>query len=75
MLRSRLVSGFLIVVGALLAAEIGLRVLQVDSLQYYYDMKRLHAFHPDYLVGLAPNQDRTIRHYAGLWQGRFTTNS
>ncbi len=74
MLRS-FVSAVLFLAAVALASEAGLRLLRADSLQYYYDMKRLHAYNPDYLVGLAPNQKRHIRHHAGLWEGDFTTNS
>lgn len=69
----------LLVLGILFAsvilAEFALRVLRPVSLQYYYDLKRLHAYHPDYLVALAPNEDRIIKHHQDLWTGRFTTNS
>ncbi len=55
--------------------EIVLRVAKPRELQYYRDLKVLHAYHPDYLVSLAPDIDLYIRHHAGLWEGRFTTNS
>ncbi|MBI3396045.1 MAG: lipase [Spirochaetia bacterium] len=55
--------------------EAGLRIVRPRELQYYRDLKLLHVYNPDYLVGLAPGVDLNIRHHAGLWEGRFTTNS
>ncbi|MCE9596711.1 MAG: lipase [Spirochaetia bacterium] len=72
--RTLLLALGLILCSALMA-EFTLRIIRPDSLQYYYDLKRLHAYHPDYLVALAPNEDRIIKHHLGLWEGRFTTNS
>lgn len=59
----------------LAGAEAALRVLKPATLQYYRDMKLLHSYHPEYQVGLAPNADVYVKHHAGLWEGRFTTNS
>lgn len=64
---------FLVV--ALLGTEAALRLLKPATLQYYRDMKLLHRYHPEYQVALAPNADVYVKHHAGLWQGRFTTNS
>ena len=67
--------GGVALLSALLTVEIGLRLFQPPALQYYRNVKLLHAYNEDYLVGLPPNADIYIRHYAGLWEGRFTTNS
>jgi len=55
--------------------EVGLRFLDPPSLSYYRNIKILHRYHPDYYVTLGANLDIYIRHYSGLWEGRFTTNS
>lgn len=65
----------LVLVLVLCGAEAALRILKPATLQYYRDMKLLHRYHPDYQVALAPNADVYVKHHAGLWQGRFTTNS
>jgi hypothetical protein len=59
----------------LFAIELGLRFIDPPSLSYYRSIKLLHRFHPDYYVTLASNFDIYIKHYSGLWEGRFTTNS
>ncbi|WCL48893.1 lipase [Leptospira sp. GIMC2001] len=56
-------------------AEVGLRFVDPPSLSYYRNIKLLHRFHPDYYVSLGKNLDIYIRHFNGLWEGRFTTNS
>lgn len=65
----------LLLFGFLVTTEIGLRIFRPKSLQYYRDIKLLHRYHPDYLVGLSANEDRHIEHFENLWKGRFTTNS
>lgn len=60
---------------AIAGTEAALRLLKPATLQYYRDMKLLHKYHPGYQVALAPNADVFVKHHAGLWQGRFTTNS
>ncbi len=57
------------------AVELGLRFIDPPSLSYYRSIKLLHRFHPDYYVTLASNFNIYIKHYSGLWEGRFTTNS
>jgi len=64
-----------IIFSILLSLEIGLRFIDPPSLSYYRNIKLLHRFHPDYYVTLGKNIDITIKHYSGLWEGRFTTNS
>lgn len=64
-------TGILIFAGS----EIFLRIARPLELQYYRDVKLVHRYHPSYIVGLAKNEDRYIKHFAGLWEGRFTTNS
>jgi hypothetical protein len=59
----------------ILGIELVLRILNPTSLQYYRDVKLLHAYHPEYGVTLTANESRYVKHYAGLWEGRFTTNS
>jgi hypothetical protein len=65
----------LLAITSLLSVECILRLLNPTSLQYYRDVKLLHAYHPDYGVTLTANESRFVKHYAGLWQGQFTTNS
>lgn len=60
---------------AFLGTEIGLRFLKAPSLQYYRDLKILHKYHPEYYVDLEPNQSVFVRHFAGKWEGRISTNS
>ncbi|EQA47286.1 hypothetical protein LEP1GSC050_1091 [Leptospira broomii serovar Hurstbridge str. 5399] len=60
---------------AFLGTEVGLRFLKSPSLQYYRDLKVLHQYHPDYYVGLEPNQSLFVRHFAGKWEGQISTNS
>ncbi len=55
--------------------EFTLRILNPPSLQYYRDVKLLHAYHKDYGVTLQANESRFVKHHAGLWEGQFTTNS
>lgn len=59
----------------LLTLELVFQFTNPPALRYYRDVKLLHAYHPDYGVTLAKNESRFVRHYADLWQGRFTTNS
>ena len=74
--RSRL---FMRLVGVMLLLpflfEIGLRFLSPHALDYYRKVKLLHRYHPEYNVTLAPNEDLYIRHFHGVWEGRFTMNS
>ncbi|TGN17694.1 LA_2490 family SGNH/GDSL-type esterase [Leptospira idonii] len=69
--------GIYIALGLLILvfSEITLRLLNPPALQYYRDVKLLHSYHPDYGVTLEANESRYVRHYADLWEGRFTTNS
>ncbi|TGL57977.1 lipase [Leptospira ognonensis] len=62
-------------IATILGTELLLIGFNPASLQYYRDVKLLHAYHPDYGVTLQPNESRYIKHYAGAWEGRFTTNS
>jgi hypothetical protein len=62
-------------IATILGIELTLRLLNPTSLQYYRDVKLLHAYHPNYGVTLQANESRYVKHYAGLWEGRFTTNS
>ncbi|BDA79537.1 lipase [Leptospira kobayashii] len=66
---------FLVSAASLLLVEFALRFFNPPALQYYRDVKLLHAYHPDYGVSLQPNESRFVRHYSGAWEGRFTTNS
>ncbi|MCB1191977.1 MAG: lipase [Leptospiraceae bacterium] len=59
----------------LIGTELSLRFLKPKTLQYYRDVKILHGYHPEYGITLAPNVDIYVRHYADLWEGKFTTNS
>lgn len=70
-------TGRLLTVGllTLVGVELLLRALQPPSLQYYRQLKLLHRFDERYLVGLEPNVDLYLKHNAGLWEGRFRTNS
>ncbi len=67
------ISVFLILTGLL--AEGILRFVRYPSLQYFRDLKIIHTYHPDYNVGLSPDEDVYLRHNLGYWEGRFTTNS
>lgn len=62
-------------IATLFSTELLLVILNPTSLQYYRDVKLLHAYHPDYGVTLQPNESRYVKHYSGAWEGRFTTNS
>ena len=73
-LRTILLSGAALV-AALITVEVGLRTFQPPALQYYRNVKLLHVYNAEYLVGLPANADIFVRHHAGLWEGRFTTNS
>lgn len=64
-----------IIIALLFIAESFLRILKPAALQYYRNIKLLHVFNPDYMVGLAPNVSIYIRHFKGRWEGNFTTNS
>lgn len=77
MLRSFRRLGFLILfsLSSFLFLELFLNFANPPALRYYRDVKLLHAYHPEYGVTLAPNENRFVRHYADLWQGQFTTNS
>ncbi|PJZ70116.1 lipase [Leptospira perolatii] len=70
-------AGWAILFGCItfLGTELGLRFLRSPSLQYYRDLKVLHTYHPDYYVALEPNQSIFVRHFAGKWEGHFSTNS
>ncbi len=74
-LLHRITNFLSIAVAIVIGIEFILRFLNPTSLQYYRDVKLLHAYHPDYGVTLASNESRYVKHYAGLWEGRFTTNS
>jgi len=72
----RRAAAFLLVSAAsLLIVEFALRFFNPPALQYYRDVKLLHAYHPDYGVTLQPMESRYVRHYSGAWEGQFTTNS
>ncbi|GBF49831.1 hypothetical protein LPTSP4_13510 [Leptospira ryugenii] len=58
-----------------IGVELLLRISKPKGLQYYRDVKLLHAYHPEYGVTLQKKEARFIKHYASLWQGQFTTNS
>lgn len=74
-LTKHLFTIFLICLVLVISLELGLRFIDPPSLSYYRNIKLLHRFHPDYYVTLGKNIDINIKHYAGLWEGRFTTNS
>jgi hypothetical protein len=59
----------------LIGSELLLRFFNPPALKYYRDLKLLHVYHPEYGVGLAPNESRMIRQFSGQWSGRITTNS
>ncbi len=59
----------------LICSEILLRIIDPRALQYYRRLKLLHTYNDQYFVSLAANQDQYLRQAAGLWEGRFTTNS
>ncbi|MCB1320485.1 MAG: lipase, partial [Leptospiraceae bacterium] len=66
----------LLMLGSLpLLLELSLRFFQPAALDYERNLKLLHVYHPEYLVGLEPHADYYIRHNQGLWEGHFTTNS
>lgn len=58
-----------------LILEIVLRIYPVRSLEYFFQMNRLHRFHPEYFIGLQPGVRLHIRHFTGKWEGTFTINS
>jgi len=62
-------------IATITCAEFLLRILNPSALSYYRDVKLLHAYHSEYGVTLQANESRYVKHYAGLWEGRFTTNS
>lgn len=68
----RITGGIIIV---LVVAEVLLRVLQVPALQFFWNQKALHAYHPVYNVALEPNVRVYLKHNLGLWEGEFSTNS
>lgn len=74
-LRRRVARFALILLLAVLGLELLLRAFQPGALQYFRNLKLLHVYHPEYLVGLEANADYYLKHNAGLWEGRFTTNS
>jgi len=65
----------LLFLGFFISLEVFLRIYKIDSLSYFRNMKIIHIYNPNYLVGLRPNTQVYIKHFTGKWEGKFTINS
>jgi hypothetical protein len=58
----------------LLLTEFSLRIIQPESLQFYWIQKQYHSFSDDYLVDLEPNTNVRLRHFQNIFDIKFSTN-